>query len=227
MDMNARAFDLGMRDTWFTSPRGTPTPATPPRQIWDGSAVLWRKRQRCSPISGRGGISCGEKPRNWSTKTPFPYRRNQHRLQGLSQRSGGWSIAAGARRNGMQCVAVVLGCGDTDSRFTLAKQLLRKASPAGSGAAPAVRRVPLSGTSPRRRGTGSAGRGRALKLVVPRSCTELETVMVLPRFVQAPVRKGRSWGMPRSIRGTRCYMKLTWRRLMQCRCGTSGTLCIK
>lgn len=40
--------------------------------------------------------------------------------------SEGWSIAAGAERNGMQCVAVALGCGDTDSRFALAKQLLRK-----------------------------------------------------------------------------------------------------
>ena len=36
--------------------------------------------------------------------------------------------------------------------------------------------------------------GPLKELVVPRSCTELETVMVLPRFVQAPVRKGQKLG---------------------------------
>ena len=129
----------------------------------------------------------------------------------------------------MQCVAVVLGCGDTDSRFTLAKRLLRKGFAGWKVVQPQLSGeflypVQVRGGVER---AVLAESGPLKGLVVPRSCTELETVMVLPRFVQAPVRKGRSWGMPRSIRGTRCYMKLTWRRLMQCRCGTSGTLCIK
>ena len=72
MDMNARAFDLGMRDTWFTSPQGdTDTSYTTAADLGRLCCAL-AKKTALQPISGRGGISCGEKPRNWSTKTPFP-----------------------------------------------------------------------------------------------------------------------------------------------------------
>ena len=108
----------------------------------------------------------------------------------------GWSIAAGARRNGMQCVAVVLGCGDTDSRFTLAKRLLRKGFAGWKVVQPQLSGeflypVQVRGGVER---AVLAESGPLKGLVVPRSCTELETVMVLPRFVQAPVRKGQKLG---------------------------------
>ena len=110
--------------------------------------------------------------------------------------SEGWSIAAGAERNGMQCVAVALGCGDTDSRFALAKQLLRKGfagwkvvQPGFSGEF--LYPVQIRGGVER---AVLAEPGRLKALVIPRSCGELETVMVLPGYFRAPVRKGQKLG---------------------------------
>ena len=96
----------------------------------------------------------------------------------------------------MQCVTVVLGCGDTDSRFTLAKQLLRKGFAGWKVVQPQLSGeflypVQVRGGVER---AVLAESGPLKGLVVPRSCTELETVMVLPRFVQAPVRKGQKLG---------------------------------
>ena len=64
MDMNARAFDLGMRDTRFARAART-TGRIPRRQIWHGSAALWRNRNVSGNISAPGGTFSGATPPNW------------------------------------------------------------------------------------------------------------------------------------------------------------------
>ena len=134
----------------------------------------------------------------------FPYRRNQHRLQGLSQRSGGLEHCrrCQAKRHAVRGGgAGVRGHRQPlHSGETAAAEGLRRLE---SGAAPAVRRVPLSGTSPRRRGTGSAGRVGAAERAG--GTTQLhgswKPLWCCPVLCRLPFGKGRSWGMPRSIRG--------------------------
>ena len=66
MDMNARAFDLGMRDTRSPVPRAARTTGRiPRRQIWHGSAALWRNRNVSGNISAPGGTFSGATPPNW------------------------------------------------------------------------------------------------------------------------------------------------------------------
>ena len=124
----------------------------------------------------------------------------------------------------MQCVAVALGCGDTDSRFALAKQLLRKGfagwkvvQPGFSGEF--LYPVQIRGGVER---AVLAEPGRLKALVIPRSCGELETVMVLPGYLRAPVRKGQKLGSAAFTRAIPCSMKPTWWRQMPSGNGTSG-----
>lgn len=198
MDMNARAFDLGMRDTRFASPQGSPD---------DGAYTTAADLARlCCALAKQDCLR--EYFRTWrdflrgdatELVNENTFARTDETSIGFKachSESEGWSIAAGAERNGMQCVAVALGCGDTDSRFALAKQLLRKGfagwkvvQPGFSGEF--LYPVQIRGGVER---AVLAEPGRLKALVIPRSCGELETVMVLPGYLRAPVRKGQKLG---------------------------------
>ena len=197
MDMNARAFDLGMRDTWFTSPQGdTDTSYTTAADLGRLCCALAKKTALQPYFRTWRDFLRGEATELVNENTFSRTDETSIGFKACHSEAEGWSIAAGARRNGMQCVAVVLGCGDTDSRFTLAKQLLRKGFAGWKVVQPQLSGeflypVQVRGGVER---AVLAESGPLKGLVVPRSCTELETVMVLPRFVQAPVRKGQKLG---------------------------------
>lgn len=197
MDMNARAFDLGMRDTWFTSPQGdTDTSYTTAADLGRLCCALAKKAALQPYFRTWRDFLRGEATELVNENTFSRTDETSIGFKACHSEAEGWSIAAGARRNGMQCVAVVLGCGDTDSRFTLAKQLLRKGFAGWKVVQPQLSGeflypVQVRGGVER---AVLAESGPLKGLVVPRSCTELETVMVLPRFVQAPVRKGQKLG---------------------------------
>lgn len=197
MDMNACAFDLGMRDTWFTSPQGdTDTSYTTAADLGRLCCALAKKTALQPYFRTWRDFLRGEATELVNENTFSRTDETSIGFKACHSEAEGWSIAAGARRNGMQCVAVVLGCGDTDSRFTLAKQLLRKGFAGWKVVQPQLSGeflypVQVRGGVER---AVLAESGPLKGLVVPRSCTELETVMVLPRFVQAPVRKGQKLG---------------------------------
>lgn len=205
MDMNACAFDLGMRDTWFTSPCGSSD---------DGAYTTAADLARlCCALAKQECLR--EYFRTWrdflrgdatELVNENTFARTDETSIGFKachSEKEGFSIAAGAERSQMQCVAVVLGCGDTDSRFALAKQLLRKGfsgwkvvQPGFSGEF--LYPVQVRGGVER---AVLAEPGKLKGLAIPRSCGELETVMVLPRYVQAPVRKGQNLGQAAFYQG--------------------------
>lgn len=205
MDMNARAFDLGMRDTWFTNPCGNSD---------DGAYTTAADLARlCCALAKQECLR--EYFRTWrdflrgdatELVNENTFARTDETSIGFKachSEKEGFRIAAGAERSQMQCVAVVLGCSDTDSRFTLAKQLLRKGfsgwkvvQPGFSGEF--LYPVQVRGGVER---AVLAEPGKLKGLAIPRSCGELETVMVLPQYVQAPVRKGQKLGQAAFYQG--------------------------
>ncbi len=205
MDMNARAFDLGMRDTWFTSPCGSSddgayTTAADLARLCCALAKQERLREYFRTwrdfLRGDATELVNENTFARTDETSIGFKACHSEKEGFR-------IAAGAERSQMQCVAVVLGCSDTDSRFTLAKQLLRKGfsgwkvvQPGFSGEF--LYPVQVRGGVER---AVLAESGKLKGLAIPRSCGELETVMVLPQYVQAPVRKGQKLGQAAFYQG--------------------------
>ncbi len=199
MDMNARAFELGMRNTVFTSPQGYDDPAAystahdlgllccalseleclvPYFTTWrdflrDGATELVNENTFARTYEGMIGWKAGH------------------------SEAAGWCIAAGAEKDGMQCAAIILGTPDEDSRFALARSLLRQGF--------SQYQVTLPGFSSEfmkpiavRGGVSQSVEIEAANLnglVVPKSDPSLTTVLVLPDYVNAPVEKGRKIGV--------------------------------
>ena len=196
MDMNAAAFDLGMRDTRFTSPQGfedavshttahdlgllacavlrepmlTPYLTTWRTFVKDGAVELVNENALTRTYDGCRGLKAA--------------------------RSGGrWSLMAAAERNGLVCAAIVLNCPDRDECFDRAKALLREGFSGNKLAVPGYAEeflVPLR----IRGGTEQAvllELSRLPVLAVPKGA-ELTSVTVLPEYRQAPVRKGERVG---------------------------------
>ena len=199
MDMNARAFDLGMRGTVFTTPQGyddenaystahdigllccalseleclSPYFTTWRDFLRDGATELVNENTFARTYEGMIGWKAGH------------------------SETAGWCIAAGAEREGMQCAAVVLGSPDEDSRFALAKTLLRKGFSQYQVTLPGYSSEFMKPVSVR----GGVARSVELEaaslegLVVPQSDPALTTVLVLPDYVRAPVQQGQTLGL--------------------------------
>lgn len=196
MDMNAAAFDLGMRDTRFTSPQGFADPAsyttahdlgllacavlktpllTPYVTTWrtfvkDGAAELVNENSLTRTYEGCRGLKA-------------------------AHAGDAYSLIAAAEKNGLVCAAIVLNCADPDERFDRAKTLMREGFSGYKLAAPGYSEeflLPL-------RIRGGTEQAVLLELselpvlAVPKSA-ELTAVTVLPEFRQAPVRRGQRVG---------------------------------
>ena len=198
MEMNARAFDLEMHDTWFTSPQG------------NGDAGQYTTAQDlarlCRALSQYDSLTpyfCtwrdflrGEATELVNENTFARTDDTGIGWKACHTETDGWSIAAGAERNHMRCIAVVLGCRTDDDRFALAKQLLRRGFAGWKVVQPGFSAEFLYPI--RVRGGVEqavlAAPGELQGLVIPRTCAEPETVMVVPNYVQAPVRRGQKLG---------------------------------
>lgn len=198
MDMNARAFDLGMRDTCFTSPQGYDDD--------DSYSTACDIGILCCALSE---IECLEP--YFSTWRDFlrdgatelvnenTFARTYEGMIGWKashSESSGWCIAAGAENNGMRCAAVILGAEDEDSRFALARQLLRDGFSKYTLTLPGFSSEFMKPVSVRGGVCGNVDvEAKDLSgIVVPKSDTALKAVMVLPLYVHAPVEKGRKIG---------------------------------
>lgn len=196
MDMNAAAFDLGMRDTRFTSPQGFDDPAsyTTARDL----GLLACAVLRCDVLTPH--------LTTWRTfiKDDTVELVNENTLtrtyddcRGLKAAHSGerYSLIAAAERDGMLCTAIVLDCPDKDERFRIAKQLLGSGFSGYKLASPGYDEeflVPLR----IRGGTEQAvllELRRLPMLAIPKSAS-LTSVTVLPDFREAPVAKGEQVG---------------------------------
>ena len=160
MDMNARAFDLGMRDTRFASPQGSPD---------DGAYTTAADLARlCCALAKQDCLR--EYFRTWrdflrgdatELVNENTFARTDETSIGFKachSESEGWSIAAGAERNGMQCVAVALVRRHGQPLCpgeTAAAERVRRVE---GGTARIFRGISLSRPDPWRRGTCRAGR---------------------------------------------------------------------
>lgn len=197
MDMNAMAFDLGMKSTRFTSPQGFDD-----EQAYSTAhdvALLCQAVLQCPALE-----ECLTTWRTFILENSVElvnentFTRTMNSCQGLKaahSSDSGYCLAAAAESNGMSCIAVILNAPDEDSRFTLAKQLLNQGF--------SQYQVTLSGFSEEflqplkiKNGTETAV---LLELSFSPSFTipvgtQLETVTVLPEFVQAPVHEHQQVG---------------------------------
>lgn len=198
MEMNARAFDLGMRDTRFDSPQGSSekTQYTTAQDL----ALLCRALSEMDELTAYfttwRDFLRGEDTELVNENTFARTDDTSIGWKACHTEADGWSIAAGAERNHMKCIAVVLGCETEDDRFALAKDLLRRGFLGWKVVQPAFSAEFLYPVQVR----GGIERAVLIRpgtlkgLVVPRSCAELETVMVIPRYIEAPVTEGQKLG---------------------------------
>ncbi len=198
-DMNAAAFDLGMRHTRFTSPQGYDDPA------------------QYSTAADLGKLACAVLAHD--VLTPYlttwrtfiredrveivnenTFTRTMEGCRGLKaahSEASGYSLIAARELDGMVCVAIVLGCADKDERFTQAKKLLQSGFSSFHLTTPNLLEeclMPLKVKG----GTASAVLPMLAglpELTVPNTAGELETVLVTPDFLQAPFAAGDRIGM--------------------------------
>lgn len=198
MEMNARAFDLGMYNTRFHSPQGSNEEEqyTTAKDL----ALLCRALSQYDMLTPyfqtwrdflRGDATelVNENVLARTDDTSIGFKA-------CHTETDGWSIAAGAERQHMKCIAVVLGCQTDDDRFALSKSLLRRGFAGWKVVQPGFSAEFLYPVKVRG-GVDQAvlvEPGELQGLVVPKSCSELETVLVLPRYIEAPVRKGQKLG---------------------------------
>ncbi len=199
MDMNARAFDLGMHDTVFTTPQGYDEAQAFSTAIDIGRLCCALSEMECLMpyfTTWRDFIRDGTTELVSENTFARTYEGMIGWKAGHSE-AAGQCLAAGAERDGMQCAAVILGAPDEDSRFAMAKKLLRQGF--------SQYRVTLTGYSSEflKPIAVRGGRQQSVEtvaesltgLVVPRSDPGLETVLVLPDYVRAPVQEGQVIGL--------------------------------
>lgn len=196
MDMNAAAFDLGMRDTRFTSPQGFEDAAacTTARDLGKLACAVLRCKVLAPYLS------------TWRTfiRNDTVELVNENTLTrtldgccGLKATHQGehYALMAAAERDGMLCAAVVLDCPDADARFARAKALLQQGFSGYRLAAPGYAEeflVPL-------RVRGGTEQAVLLHLAalpvlaVPRRA-DITSVTVLPEYWQAPLSQGKTVG---------------------------------
>ncbi|MBQ7478473.1 MAG: D-alanyl-D-alanine carboxypeptidase [Selenomonadaceae bacterium] len=129
--MNEKAGEIGCTDTHFANPNGLPNPAhlSTARDMAQIAAYCMRNKEFRSIVGERQASMRWESPRG-----KFLGMENTNELlgtyEGITGIKTGWTIAAGgclaasARRNGVELIAVVMNSADTKVRFQDAQKLL-------------------------------------------------------------------------------------------------------
>ncbi len=199
MDMNAAAFDLGMRQTRFTSPQGYDDPESHSTASDMGilaRAVLEYDCLRPALSTWRTFLR-GESVEIVNENTLTRTFDGCLGMKAAHSEDAGQCVIAAAQQGEMVCIAVVLGCADEDERFRTAKGLLQTGFGNYKLTTPALSEefmMPLDV----RKGTGSAVLLTVAEipmLTVPMDAAELSSVLVLPEYLEAPVRSGQEVGM--------------------------------
>ena len=134
MDMNARAFDLGMRDTWFTSPQGnTDTSYTTAADLGRLCCALAKKTALQPYFRTWRDFLRGEATELVNENTFSRTDETSIGFKACHSEAEGWSIAAGARRNGMQWC---WGAGTPTAASLWRNSCCGRVSPAGKWCSP-------------------------------------------------------------------------------------------
>ena len=114
---------------------------------------------------------------------------------GHSEESG-YTLSLAAERDGQVYISVVMGCSDKDERFAVGKSLLAAGFSSYKVTTPAFSNEFLKPLSVHH-GVDDAVEIEAedlTGLVVPKSGDELSSVIFIPEYVEAPVKKGQKIG---------------------------------
>lgn len=199
MDMNAAAFDLGMRETHFTTPQGYDDPmaySTARDMGILACAVLHCETLTPCLTTWRTVIREDTTPaelvnENKLTRT----MENCRGLKAAHSEAAGACVIAAAEREDMLLAAVVLGCEDEDERFSVAKKMLSSGFSAYRITTPGFSEEFLQPLKIKG-GTESAvllELSEFPALAVPAGANPV-SVIVLPEYRTAPVRKGQAVG---------------------------------
>lgn len=197
--MNARAFELGMRNTVFKNPAGYDCEgqySTP----YD-MALLCRELLKHEFLYEIMNTWIG-KVRGGQTEVVNENRlvRTYEGIIGLKAshtEASGYCLALAAQRNGKLYIAIVMGSSDEDSRFAIGKELMsngfsmyKVTTPSFSGEF--IKPVSVRGGLDRAVGiTAEHLEG----LVVPENGGEISSVIFMPEYIDAPVKKGQKIGI--------------------------------
>lgn len=197
--MNSEAFDMGMRDTAFYSPYG----------YYDGReyttahdiAVICSKLAKYDFLkpyfkTWRDFVKSGQTELVNENTLARTYDRHIGFKACHSEESGYCIAEGGVNDSGMCYIAVILGAESDDVSFSSAKKLINKGFSDYKVTAtmfPDEMLMPIRV----RNGEDSAVEihlRNQSNLVVPRGVNELSTVVIIPEYLTAPVKKGQKIG---------------------------------
>ncbi len=196
--MNARAFELGMRDTVFKNAAGYDCEGQ--YSTAHDIALLCRELLKHDFLQ-KYMTTWIDNVRDGQTEVVNENKlvRTYDGITGLKashSEQSGWCLALSAKRDDKSYIAVVMGCDDENERFSTAKSLMAQGfsyykitTPEFSGEF--IKPVTVRG------GLDSAVciTAESLEgLVVPESDGEISTVIFMPQYLEAPVKKGQRVG---------------------------------
>lgn len=196
--MNARAFELGMRDTVYKSPGGTDQYGE--YTTASNMAILARELLKYDFLTDYF-VVWTDTVRGGQTEVVNENRlvRSYDGLTGMkashSEKSG-FCLVLTAEKNDNAFISVVLGCDDKDERFNIGKSLLASGFSSYKVTTPAfsdefLKPIRVHG------GVDKAVQiqaGELNELVIPKNSGELSTAVMIPEYVEAPVRKNQIIG---------------------------------
>ncbi len=196
LDMNAAAFSLGMHSTRFADATGQRNEnQSTPKDL----ALLCRALLSFDWLSEIFG-TWRDFLRDGATElvSENTLTRTYEGILGLKAGHGeqsGFTLAAAAERDGLCCIAVVLNCEDEDRRFSVAKSLLAK------GFSGYMVTTPDFSTEFLKPVVVRHGMDRAVmtdpsmlaSVAIPKG-KAVSCIVVLPAYVEAPVKKGQKLG---------------------------------
>lgn len=199
-DMNAMAFDLGMRDTRFVSASGY--------AAQDGVSTAYDMALLCCELAEYEELyqymSCwrdflrGEETELVNENELVKNYKGIIGFKAGHSEDAGNCLAVGAQREDMMFIAVVLGCEDEEERFSIGKNLLNSGFSQYAVTNPAfsnehIKPLKVKG------GVDTAVEIEAVgleSLVVQKGAGErISSVIFLPEYIEAPVRKGQKVGV--------------------------------
>ena len=191
-EMNAEAFSLGLRNTRFADCTGlSPENITTAYELALLSRALLRY-SRLTPIF----TTWRDFLRGEETELVSENRlvRSEKGILGMKAGHGedcGYTLSLAAERGGMQCIAVVLGCNEADTRFSVGRQLLETGFSQYTVTTPDFSAEFLRPVTVRH-GMSAAvsAESGALRAAAVPSGESLTCSVILPEYLEAPVQKG-------------------------------------
>jgi len=197
--MNARAFELGMRDTVYKSCTGNcdidGQYSTAGDTVRLACEILKHDFLKGYFVTWMDSVRSGQTELVNENRLVRTYEGITGMKAGRTEKEG-FSLVLSAEKNGKSFVSVVLGCSDKDERFTIAKELLKTGFSSYKLTIPSFSDEfikPLSVHNGKQSAV-AINAERLEELVVPQGCSELSTVVLIPDYVDAPVKKGQSVG---------------------------------